>query len=267
MCQRADNFRIRSSPLLVACCSVAGSVAAAAASSSSCPRCSIPGRRSHHLKKIQVETFARSRSVQFVRFLQRQKKDDCKKISQISHDRSFVTTALISFAWCVLVQTKESRTSFLSCLGKWAKAKPDTEVQRLRRNVSRIGCEEDAVAASSLRPGNAVISLSVPYGKHESVRSRSTRLQSFQHGGCEHLGVVLAGKVETVNLKGKKFDDLTRHKIHMSCLLSVVVQFNHFNPTDLSLVSPLVEGRRGLVVLEALENGTVDHNLEDKRRS
>lgn len=54
-------------------------------------------------------------------------------------------------------------------------------------------------------------------------------LQSMHHGTGEDVGVLLAAKVQAVDLSG---------------------------------VSPLVEGLRGLVVLQPLGNGTVDHHLE-----
>ena len=53
-------------------------------------------------------------------------------------------------------------------------------------------------------------------------------LQRLEHGGCEHVRVVLAGEVEAV---------------------------------DLLVVPPLVEGGRGLVVLQPLQDGAVDHHL------
>ena len=56
-------------------------------------------------------------------------------------------------------------------------------------------------------------------------------LQCPEHGCCEDLRVVLAGEVESV---------------------------------DLSLVSPLVEGGGGLIVLQTLQYGTVYHHLRKK---
>ena len=53
-------------------------------------------------------------------------------------------------------------------------------------------------------------------------------LQRLEHGGCEHVRVVLAGEVEAVHLL---------------------------------VVPPLVEGGRGLVVFQTLEYGAVYHHL------
>lgn len=60
-------------------------------------------------------------------------------------------------------------------------------------------------------------------------------LQGMHHGTGKHVGVLLAAKVEAVDLAG---------------------------------VAPLVEGLRGLVVLQPLGNGTVYHHLgvEQKER-
>lgn len=58
---------------------------------------------------------------------------------------------------------------------------------------------------------------------------RVEHLQGVHHGAGEYVGVLLAAEVEAVDLPG---------------------------------VTPLVEGLRGLVVLQPLGNGTVDHHLE-----
>ena len=57
-------------------------------------------------------------------------------------------------------------------------------------------------------------------------------LQGCQHGPCEAAGVFLTCEVE---------------------------------PIHLSVVSPLVKGRGGLVVLEPLQDGTVDDHLQEIR--
>ena len=59
-------------------------------------------------------------------------------------------------------------------------------------------------------------------------------LQSSEHGCREDFSVVFAGEVEAV---------------------------------DLLVVPPLVEGRSGLVVLQPLQNGTVDDHLESKEKT
>ena len=55
----------------------------------------------------------------------------------------------------------------------------------------------------------------------------------MHHGTGEYVGVLLAAEVEAVDLSG---------------------------------VAPLVEGLRGLVVLQPLGNGTVYHHLERRPR-
>lgn len=56
----------------------------------------------------------------------------------------------------------------------------------------------------------------------------------MHHGTGKYIGILLAAKVEAVDLSG---------------------------------IAPLVEGLRGLVVLEALGNGTVYHHLEKSMMS
>ena len=59
-------------------------------------------------------------------------------------------------------------------------------------------------------------------------RRSGSYLQGFKHRGGEHIRVGLAGEVEAVHLL---------------------------------IVSPLVEGGRGLVVFQTLEDGAVDDHL------
>lgn len=61
---------------------------------------------------------------------------------------------------------------------------------------------------------------------------RVEHLQGMHHGTGEYVGILLAAKVEAVDLPG---------------------------------IAPLVEGLRGLVVLEPLGNGTVYYHLEKER--
>ena len=58
-------------------------------------------------------------------------------------------------------------------------------------------------------------------------------LQSVHHGASKNVSVLLAAKVEAVDLAG---------------------------------IPPLVEGQRGLVVLQPLGDGAVDHHLQVGRR-
>lgn len=59
-----------------------------------------------------------------------------------------------------------------------------------------------------------------------------TYLHSIQHSMCESVCIFLATKVESINLL---------------------------------VVPPLMECSRGLVVLQTLENNTIDHNLLSER--
>lgn len=61
---------------------------------------------------------------------------------------------------------------------------------------------------------------------------RVKHLQRVHHGAGEDVGVLLAAKVEAV---------------------------------DLTSVAPLVEGQGGLIVLQTLGDGTVDHHLEEQQ--
>ena len=57
-------------------------------------------------------------------------------------------------------------------------------------------------------------------------------IENFNHGHCKGVGFLFAAEVESINL---------------------------------SIIPPLVECRSGLIVLQALEDSAVDHNLDYQR--